>query len=127
MQLDLDTSTGNFIRSFAPGRLLVNDQLITGHVIITPDEVIDGWSPARFADLTFDDFGAAMEREPEVLLFGTGQSQRFPAAALMAAIMRRGVGFEAMHTAAAARTFNVLVAERRRVVAALLVSDEADQ
>jgi uncharacterized protein len=125
MQLDLETSSGNFIRSYAPGQLLVNDELITGHVILNQDEVIDGWSPGPLATLTIDDFGAAMELDPEILLFGTGQTQRFPSAALTAAIMQRGVGFEVMDTAAACRTFNLLVAEYRRVVAALLVTDES--
>ena len=96
----------------------------TRDVILTPDEVIDGWSPGPLATLTIDDFGAAMELDPEILLFGTGQTQRFPSAALMAAIMQRGVGFEVMDTAAACRTFNLLVAEYRRVVAALLVHEE---
>jgi uncharacterized protein len=34
--------------------------------------------------------------------------------------LRRGIGFEARNTGAACRTFNVLVAEKRRVVAVLL-------
>lgn len=125
MQLDLEQSSGNFIRSFSPGELRVNDELITVPVILTAEEVIDGWSPAPFDQLTIADFEAAMKRDPEVLLFGTGPTQRFPKASLIAAVMQHGVGFEVMDTAAACRTFNILVSEHRRVVAALLVNDAA--
>jgi uncharacterized protein len=58
--------------------------------------------------------------EPEVVLLGTGARQQFLHPSRLAPIYRAGVGVEIMTTAAACRTFNILVAEERRVVAALL-------
>jgi uncharacterized protein len=52
---------------------------------------------------------------------GTGQRQIFPAASFRAQFLGAGIGFEVMDTGAACRTFNVLVAEQRRVVALLMV------
>ncbi len=69
---------------------------------------------------------AALERlrlEPElqlVLLLGTGRSQVFPAAETRKAFADANIGLEAMDTGAAARTYNVLLAEKRPVAAALL-------
>ena len=80
-----------------------------------------GWTPRPIAELTLEDFAAALDLGPELILFGTGETHRFPSNHLTTAIMTRGVGFETMTTAAACRTYNVLAAEDRRVVAALLV------
>lgn len=121
MQLDLEKASGIVIRSFSAGRLQVNDQLIDHHVILSADEIISEWSPAGVENLSITDFAMALECRPEVILFGSGVAQRFPDTQLITDIMRQGIGFEIMDTAAACRTFNVLATEQRRVVAALLV------
>jgi uncharacterized protein len=59
--------------------------------------------------------------QTEVVLLGTGRQQRFPSMQLMAALSRKGIGLEPMDTAAACRTYNVLMSEDRRVAAALLL------
>ncbi len=121
MQLDLEKGSGILIRSFSAGKLHVNDQIIDRHVMLTADEIISDWSPAPLENLSITDFSLALERSPEVILFGTGLTQRFPNTQLITEIVRQGIGFEIMDTAAACRTFNVLAAEQRRVVAALLL------
>jgi uncharacterized protein len=121
MQLDLEKGSGIVIRSFSEGKLHVNDRIIDRHVILTADEIISDWSPASLDNLSITDFTLALERDPEVIIFGTGLTQRFPRTQLITDIMRQGIGFETMDTAAACRTFNVLAAEQRRVVAALLL------
>jgi uncharacterized protein len=121
MQLDLEKGSGILIRSFSIGKLHVNDQIIDRHVMLTADEIISDWSPAPLENLSITDFALALERNPEVILFGTGLIQRFPNMQLITEIVRQGIGFEIMDTAAACRTFNVLAAEQRRVVAALLL------
>jgi len=121
MQLDLEKGSGLLIRSFSAGKLHVNDQVIDHDVMLTADEIISDWSPASPENLSIADFALALERSPEVILFGTGLTQRFPDLQLITEIIRQGIGFEVMDTAAACRTFNVLAAEQRRVVAALLV------
>jgi len=121
MQLDLEKNSGIFIRSFSPGELLVNDEVITGPVILTPEAIIVDWRPPSIDELSITDFGAALAIEPELILLGTGERQTFPPMTLATAIMRAGIGFETMGTAAACRTFNVLTSEGRRVAAALIV------
>lgn len=121
MQLDRENNIGIVIRSIAAGEILVNDRVIDGPVILTPDEIFADWTPPPIDELSITDFAAALAIEPEVILFGTGDVQTFPAIALITDIMRRGVGFEIMATPAACRTFNVLAGESRRVAAALLL------
>jgi uncharacterized protein len=78
------------------------------------------WGIAGFADLTAAHFAAIAALEPELVVFGSGTRIRFPSPALLPALMSRRIGLETMDTAAACRTYNVLLAEGRSVVAALL-------
>jgi len=89
--------------------------------LLTPAEVIVDWSPATLDDLTDADLDQVMALDPELVLLGTGARQRFPAPAVMARFLTRGIGIEVMDNAGAARTFNLLAGEGRRVVAAFLL------
>jgi uncharacterized protein len=92
-----------------------------GSLLVLPSGV-HAWEPGPFEALTSDSFALVLaERDRlDFLLLGTGQTQRFPAPALRIAFEAAGLGLEAMSTGAAARTFNVLLAEGRRVAAALI-------
>ena len=63
------------------------------------------------------DLDALLALEPELLVLGTGEIQKFPPAVVMATCLQRGIGIEVMTNAAAARTYSVLAGEGRRVVA----------
>ncbi len=109
------------IRAYAPGRISINDRLLSASFILTPTTLIEDWPPQRFEDLTLEHLQMALDLEPEILLIGTGSVLRFPEARIMAEIQQRGIGLEVLDTAAACRTYNVLVSENRSVVAALLM------
>jgi uncharacterized protein len=72
-------------------------------------------------ELQHDHFDSVLVLEPEVVILGTGASLTFPDMALMSRFMEQGIGFEVMDTTAACRTYNILVNEGRRVVAAVLL------
>ena len=97
-----------------------------GHSLLVPwtGQVLR-WSPARPADLTPADFEALLALQPELVIFGSGARHRFVAQSLMRALIERGIGVETMDTPAACRTYNVLVAEGRSAVAALLLEPPA--
>ena len=109
------------IRAYAPGRINVSDVLLTKSFILAPDRVLEDWPPQRFEDLEPAHFEAALALEPEILLIGTGATQRFLPGSLMAELSAKGIGVEVMDTAAACRTYNILLSEDRKVVAALLM------
>jgi uncharacterized protein len=91
------------------------------HSAIVPwSGAVRAWPPRRFDDLTQADFDCLLQDNPELVIFGSGARLRFPRPALLRGLIERGVGFETMDTAAACRTYNVLVSEGRSVVAALL-------
>lgn len=90
--------------------------------IVTADTLITDWAPASFSDLRSEHLQAILALKPELVLLGTGATQRFPPAAIRAAFTSGGVGLEVMDLGAACRTFNILVQEERRVAAALFLS-----
>ncbi|MGH8282905.1 MAG: Mth938-like domain-containing protein [Gammaproteobacteria bacterium] len=123
MQFTQDRPAGDLkaIRAYAPGRINVNDQLLSVSFILAPTRLIENWPPQRFEDITLEHLQAALDLNPEILLIGTGPALRFPDAHIIADIQRRSIGLEVLDTAAACRTYNVLVSENRSVVAALLM------
>ena len=115
------SSARNLIRSYAPGEIRINDQVFRHSLIVGPASIAPGPAVRDAAELTAAHTADIMALEPELVLIGTGTRQVFPAAEFGAQFLRAGIGFEVMDTGAACRTFNVLVAEHRRVVALLLV------
>jgi uncharacterized protein len=93
----------------------------TGAVIVPWTGNPTAWSAPGFDSLAPIHFHALGALNPELVLFGSGSRLRFPAPALLASLIERRIGIETMDSAAACRTFNVLVSEGRSVVAALLL------
>jgi len=119
------TETGNSerfsIRAYAAGRIQVGGAIYRGSLIVTPRQVLPDWPPAHIDALTAEHLDAVVALAPEVLLLGTGTTQIFPDPALYAALLARRIGLEVMDTRAACRTYNILLAEDRWVVAALIM------
>lgn len=122
MDITLELGGGrHLIRGYEQGRILINDGSYTQSLIVTPDRLIPDWPPQALADLEEPHLAAITDLRPEVVLLGTGSRLSFPEPAVMAYFGKRGVGLEVMDTAAACRTYNVLMAEGRAVAAALLI------
>jgi uncharacterized protein len=122
MQLSQDPNHGKFyIRSYSPGKIVVNNHSYDRSIVLTSTRLIDDWSPQQINQLKPADFTDIAQENPEVVLLGTGRQQHFPPAAIMATLIEHNIGYEIMDTAAACRTYNVLVAEGRKVTAALLI------
>lgn len=118
------TADAKVIRRYGAGYIVVNDEEFKTSLILGPTELDTDWPPQTFADLTAEHWDALLARQPDLVLLGTGKSQRFPAPEIMAPLYRAGVGVEVMKTAAACRTFNVLTNEGRKVVAGLLMIED---
>ncbi len=119
MLLTRDNSANHFIRAWEPGRLRVADRWISGNVLIGNERIVEGWTAIEPRRLTVAELEPALALQPTVIVLGTGTEQLLPDVELMAEVAARAVGLEIMSTPAACRTFNVLLQEQRRVVAAL--------
>lgn len=122
MQLTLENPDHEFFLRGADGvSALVNDRRLTGSFVLAPNTLIEAWAVRDAKALTADDLEPLLALAPEVVLLGTGAGQVFPPAAVMAACLGRRIGVEVMSNAAAARTFNVLAGESRKVVAGFIL------
>jgi len=107
---NLNTFTG-----YGEGFVLINAVRHEGSLIVMP-EYLQPWDAA----LEPGDFAALAALKPEVVLLGTGAKIRFPHPRLTSALSQARIGVEVMDNQAACRTYNILMAEERKVAAALL-------
>ena len=94
---------------------ILNEQRLLRSFIVAPDALVEGWPVADARSMLPADLDALLALAPELVLLGTGATQVFPPAAVLATCLQRGIGLEVMTNAAAARTYSVLAGEGRRV------------
>jgi uncharacterized protein len=121
LQLESGEVGTHIVRAYGPGQVTVNQEVYRCNLVLTRERVLTNYLPDGFEALQASHFEALMELQPEVVILGTGKRLRFPEAALTRALVQAQIGFEVMDTGAACRTYNILVSEGRRVVAALLI------
>jgi uncharacterized protein len=120
VKLHASGATGvNMITGYGEGYVTVNSERRTSSVVVLPDRV-EPWGAKSFEALSAEDFTFLKNLNAEIVLLGTGARQRFPHPRLTAALAQAGIGLEVMDLQAACRTYNILVAEERKVAAALL-------
>lgn len=108
------------VTGYGPGWIEINAVRHEGALIVQPEVDPLAWTVQTFEAMTPTDFEHLARFEPDVVLLGTGARQRFIHPKLTAALAAKLVGVECMDTAAACRTYNILMTEGRRVLAALL-------
>lgn len=122
MKFTLESQLAASVRRVTATEIMVGNEVWTRPVALTEAGVIPDWRPAPVDRLSIDDLAPLIATGPELIIVGTGETQVLPNRDLMFAMARSGVGLEMMHTAAAARTFNVLLSEGRPVAAALYIA-----
>jgi uncharacterized protein len=120
MRFSQDSFAANSIRAYRDGEITINDKVIAESVVITPDS-IELWAPRCVTELTAGHIDQLGLLQPEIVILGTGPWLRFPPPALLAGLQTQSIGVEVMAHDAACRTFNILLAEDRLVVAALIM------
>jgi uncharacterized protein len=119
------TEGANLIRRYGPDYIVVGETEIRSSCIVTAT-TLTPWAPRSVAELAAGHLEALFALEPEVVVLSTGASQVFPRAALRAEFATRRIGLEVMEVGAACRTYNVLVGEERRALAAVLLAGVPD-
>jgi uncharacterized protein len=122
MDLSLERPEGYlYVRRVAAHGITLIDRELTSSFLLAPDRAIENWPVTAPETLDAGHVEALLALNPELVVLGTGARQAFPAAAFMAGFLRRNIGIEVMDNAAAARTYNLLADEGRRVVAAFIL------
>jgi uncharacterized protein len=122
MKLHLTRAQGNqLITGYGEGWIEVNETRYPHSLIVLPGQLLKDWDATDFENLTAAHFERLLALQPELVLLGTGTSHRFIHPSISRPLLDAGIGLECMTTAAACRTFNILMAEGRHVAAALLL------
>ena len=126
MKLQADRIEGtNAIARHGPGGVIVNGVEHTTSIVVPWNGAVHAWPVGRFEDLTEAHFKHLADLKPELVIFGSGPRIRFVKPALLRPLIDSRIGVETMDSAAACRTYNVLLAEGRSVVAALIFEGAA--
>ena len=110
----------NTITAYGDDYVSVNGEQHHSSLIVTAEQVVP-WPVDSFEALKAEDFSHLGSLGLEVVVLGTGPRQRFPHPRLTASLTSARIGVEVMDMKAACRTYNILVAEARKVAAALLL------
>lgn len=122
MKLHLTTAAGNqLITGYDTGWVEINAVRHHRSLIVLPERLIENWVDGDFDSLQETDFTLLLPLKPEVVLLGTGQRHRFIHPSITHHLTSAGISIECMATAAACRTYNILMAEGRQVATALLL------
>ena len=120
MKIELDTDNPNFhkIISYSENSFQLNDKVVHSNIVISGDRLVENWidDDQILATQHLDEIIAW---HPEIIILGTGKALRFPEPKLISYVTSKNIGFEVMDTGAACRSYNLLVAEGRNVVACL--------
>jgi len=122
VKLHLAELTGqNAFTGYGPGYVKVNDDRHERSLVVLPDRLITDWPATDFDTLAAAHLAPLAALGLEIVLLGTGDLIRFPRPEILQPLIDAGIGVEVMDVRAACRTYNILVAEDRKVGAALLL------
>lgn len=122
MKLHRETAPAlNTFTGYGSGYVMVNELRFETSVVVLPDRIISDWAATTFDALAPEHLAVLADLGCEIILLGTGTQLRFPRPEIMRGLEQSRVGLEVMDVQAACRTYNILLAEKRNVAAALLL------
>ena len=122
MKLHLTTAeNNNLITGYGEDFIEINRKRHSKALIVLANQLILDWDASNFDGLTTASFAEIGLINPEVVLLGTGLTHRFLHPKIAQNLIEKGIAIECMTTAAACRTYNILMSEGRHVAAALLI------
>lgn len=122
MKLHLSQTSGQYaITAFSEGCVHINHQAYQHSLIITPSQLDTQWPISDMQQLRAEHMQQLLAYQPEIVLIGCGARHQFLHPKISAPLLQVQIAVETMTTAAACRTYNILLAEGRRVLAALII------
>ena len=119
MNFTKDASSEVTIKRYENNRLKIGNQSIDYSCIVGMNEIIGKWNNKNADNNSIKDLDFLAKRNPDILIFGTGQNAVIPNRNLIFELAKINLGIEVMTTAAACRTFNILISEGRSPIAIL--------
>jgi uncharacterized protein len=109
------------VTGYFAGGVEINAQPFDYSLYMLPETAPRAWPVASFEELTVEHFELLAQDQPDVVILGTGERQRFAHPRLTHPLISKHIGVECMDTNAACRTYNILMGEGRKVTLALII------
>lgn len=123
MKFAEDHNSANYkISGYDNDNIWINGKPHSQSLVISPMELLNDWEPSSYSELTEKHLDDIYAMKPEIIILGTGLKQIFPPSKILRRLAKEQIGYEIMDTKAACRTFNILMAEDRTVVAGMFLS-----
>lgn len=123
MKLNFDKLSGErIITGYGDDFIEIDRIKHSQNLLILPASMELNWATGGLAGLNADLLGPVVGAQPEIFLLATGTQQRFPDLSIFRPLMKAHIGFEVMTLGAACRTYNILIAENRKVAVGVLFS-----
>lgn len=120
MELIRDPGSAQYtIQSYQAGSIWVRDTAYNCPIIVLANHLIAPWLAPSFEGLSAQHFECLIKLSPQIVLLGTGLKTQWPPLHIFEGFIAHGIAFEVMNSAAACRTYSVLIAEGKKVAAAL--------
>ena len=117
------TNNPNLITSAQPDQCVIGSQKHKKTIIIPSDGQVIEYSIESINELTKELIAQLCDYQPEVIILATGQHIEFPETNILDQLVSKNIGLEVLNNQAAARTFNVLLAESRKTVCLMIIKD----
>lgn len=122
MQFNLETAKNRkLVNNYGPGYIEIGQQRLESGFFLFESEILPGWMDTDPKALSVESFNPILEKQPSILILGTGAKLIFPEPSVIAGLFKYQIVLETMTTSAACRTYNVLASEGRSVAAALMI------
>jgi uncharacterized protein len=120
IELDINRDGINIVQAYSEGSFVISNINYKNSIILSPEIIFEKWPPESIKDLKREDLNQVISLQPEIVIIGTGNKLVFPETAVLKPLTDARIGIEIMDTGAACRSYNFLVGEGRKVVAALI-------
>jgi uncharacterized protein len=128
VKFERDSADGrNAFTGYGAGYVEVGGKRYSSSLVVSGDRLVVDWPATSVGALTADHLAAIVDLAPEIVIIGTGATFAFPEPARLAPLHAARIGVEVMDTPAACRTYNILLGEGRKVVAALIVGESGQR
>lgn len=119
MQVNLHSNEGNQFTSYSENTVTINQMEYKNNLLVTPSIIkpVEITNIAELDDLFLEEI---LTHKPDIIIFGTGNTIKYPANNILKKLQQVRIGFEVMPVPALCRTFNYLIGEGRNVVGVLL-------
>lgn len=118
-----NTGSRQTVSSYRDHEIVISGTVYHDSLIVTPENKPEPWHIGSFGELTVSDLIALKKYRPDIVLLGTGRQMHSIPAEWVFTLLEHGIIIECMNNQAACGTYNLMLAEERNAVLAIMMEE----